>query len=179
MKLPAIIKQITDKSNRVKLLTFMGVAAILLILISEMIPRSDRKESETTAETIAKADNSYTDNTEVRLKELLSKIKGVGKTDLILSAECGEEYVFAEELETSSDKGEKDSSEKYKNKLFISDKNGSKEAVVKKVINPRFNGALVICEGGGDALIKERVIKAVSAALDLPTSKICVESRTN
>ena len=179
MKLPAIIKRITDKNNRVKLLTFMGVAAILLILISEMIPRSDRKESETTAETIAKADNSYTDNTEVRLKELLSKIKGVGETDLILSTECGEEYVFAEELETSSDKGEKDSSEKYKNKLFISDKNGSKEAVVKKVINPRFNGALVICEGGGDALIKERVIKAVSAALDLPTSKICVESRTN
>ena len=181
MKISEIVKRFKGSDKTVKLITFIGIAAMILILLSELIPKSSDsvKENAETAEKPVCSVSEYAAGTEKKLKELLSEIKGVGDAELILSVEGSEEYVYAEELETSSEKGEKDSSEKYKNKLFISEHNGSREAVVRKIINPRFNGALVICEGGGDPLVKERVIKAVSAALDLPTSKICVECRKN
>lgn len=179
MNIRDLIKRIKQSNKRVKLITFMGISAIALIFISEMLPERSTKEADPPSESSFTAASDYSDKVGKRLEELLSQIKGVGRAELILSVEGSEEYVYAEELETSAEHGENDSTEKYKNKLFVSDHSGSKDAVVKKVINPRFNGALVICDGGDDILIKERVIKAVSAALDLPTSKICVESRMN
>lgn len=169
----------SDSKKRVKLIAFMGFAAIILILISELIPKNTKgsTDSETPKTDSVSLVKDNTEKTEKRLAELLSDIKGVGKTELILSVEGSEEYIYAEETETSADKNDSETSEKYKNKLFVTERSGSKEALVKKIINPRFNGALVICDGGGDPLVRERVIKAVSAALDLPTSKICVECR--
>ena len=181
MKIRKLFDQIKKSDKSVKLITFIGIAAMALILISELVPKSSAgsKENNETEEKPSGCFSEYAAETESKLEELLSKIKGVGSAELILSVEGSEEYVYAEELETANENNESESAEKYKNKLFVSDHGGNKDAVIKKVINPRFNGALVICEGGGDAYIKERVIKAVSAALDLPTSKICVECRKN
>ena len=177
MKIRDLLKRIKGSSGRVKLITLLGITAMALILISELLPKSSSKENKEQTEKAPAVSSDFAEKAEKRLEALLSEIKGVGKTELILSVEGSEEYVYAEETETASEQKDKESSEKFKNKLFVSEHSGSKEALVKRVINPRFNGALVICEGGGDVLVKERVIKAVSAALDLPTSKICVECR--
>ena len=181
MKIKKLFTKLTDSNNRVKIIAFMGFAAILMIFLSELLPK---KSSDTANEPIDEpkiASSDYAQRAEKRLEELLSEIKGVGKAELILSVEGSEEYIYAEETETALEQkdNDKEKSEKYKNKLFVSETSGKKDALVKKVINPRFNGALVICDGGGDAAVRERVIKAVSAALDLPASKICVECRKN
>ena len=177
MKIRDIFKRIKSSSNRVKLITVLGVLGMALILVSELLPKSSAVKTEEPTGNNTPTASEYAEKIESRLEKLLSEIKGVGKAELILSVEGSEEYVYAEETETASERKDNESSEKYKNKLFVTDHSGSKDALVKRVINPQFNGALVICEGGGDALVKERVIKAVSAALDLPTSKICVECR--
>ena len=179
MKIRDFIKRIKSGSSRVKLITLLGVTAMALILLSELLPKSSSKENKEQTEKTPTAYSDYAEKTEKRLEALLSEIKGVGRAELILSVEGSEEYVYAEETETASEQKDKESTEKFRNKLFVSEHSGSKDALVKKVINPRFNGALVICEGGADVLVRERVIKAVSAALDLPTSKICVECRKN
>ena len=181
MKIKKLFTKLTDSKSHVKIIAFMGFAAILMIFLSELLPK---KSSDTANEPIDEpkiASSDYAQRAEKRLEELLSEIKGVGKAELILSVEGSEEYIYAEETETALEQkdNEKEKSEKYKNKLFVSETSGKKDALVKKVINPRFNGALVICDGGGDAAVRERVIKAVSAALDLPASKICVECRKN
>ena len=50
--------------------------------------------------------------------------------------------------------------------------------LVKKIIRPKISGVVVVCGGGGDITLKERVIKAVSAALDISYARICVEGKS-
>ncbi len=163
------------------IITVMGLAAIALIFLSELLPKKSESSGKTAAEPAqsASADSDYTERTERQLAELLSRIRGVGHAELILTAEGSGEYIYAEETEKKTDSSPDAASESSKSRLFVSERSGSKDALVRKVLNPRFVGALVICEGGSDAAVRERVIKAVSAALDLPSSKICVESRIN
>ena len=165
--------------NRIRLIMLLGITAIILIFISELLPKGGSSKSTVSSEPPEQPPSGadYSADIEQRLASMLSQIRGVGKTELILSVEGSEEYIYAEEVETETEQKDSEAKEKYKNKLFVSERTGGKDALVKKTLNPRFNGALVICEGGGDASVRERVIKAVSAALDLPSSKICVECR--
>ena len=87
------------------------------------------------------------------------------------------EYVYAEELDTDNDKDGEKTSEKYQSKIVMNEKNGDKEALVKKIIKPQISGVIIVCQGGGNSSIKERVIKAASTALNLPSGRICVEQK--
>ncbi len=178
-KLRNIIKKITSSGNRVKLITFIGLLAMLLIFLSEVIPKSSTGKAAAESEQSRDMSGDYVSGMEERLGKLLSEIKGVGRAEIILSVEGSEEYVYAEELETEANTKDNTQAESYKNKVLVVERSGGDEALVKKVLSPKFNGALVVCEGGYDQAVRERVIKAVSAALDLPTSKICVEIRLN
>lgn len=177
-KLRNRIRQLLDGKNRVKVYTFLGFAAILLILISELIPSSDKAKTTTPDnETTFDTGRTYAAEVEERLTRMLCDIKDVGRAEVILSTEGTEEYIFAEDVSSDRALRGEDHSEKSQSKLVLTERSGSKEPLIRKVMMPRFNGALIICDGGGDLAVKERVIKAVSAALDLPTSKICVECR--
>lgn len=166
---------VSDEKKRVKLIAFIGIAAVLMIFLSEFLPKnSSPKESVDTGPPTY--DTSYVSRAEERLTKLISSIEGAGKTELMLSVDGSEEYQYAEEKSAETESGGDEVKEKSQNKLFS---DGNKNAVVKKIANPRFTGALVVCDGGGIPSVKERVIKAVSAALDLPASKICVECRKN
>ncbi len=52
---------------------------------------------------------------------------------------------------------------------------GQEEPVVVKVIKPRVRGVLVVAEGAGNSLVRERLTHAVQGALDLPAYKINVQ----
>lgn len=172
------ISQLIRGKNRVKVYTFLGVAAMLLILLSEILPSSDTSKKKENPVTDKTADASaHKAETEKKLAEMLSDIKDVGKAEVILSVEGSEEYIYAEDVSSDRASRDADSSEKSQSKLVLTEQSGSKAPLVKKVLMPKFNGALVICDGGDSLSVKERVIKAVSAALDLPISKICVECR--
>lgn len=172
------IKKNFNGSKRVKLISFMLLTAALLIFLSDLLP--DNKSSENVSEIHQDKmlDNDQrTEKLEAQLSDLLSQIEGVGKAEVIITLDGSEEYVYAEDISAESSGDGTDSKAKNQSKLVIIEKSGEKNALIKKVLSPKVSGALVVCDGGGDISVRERVIKAVSAALDLPTSKICVESR--
>ena len=59
----------------------------------------------------------------------------------------------------------------------MTEDNGKKEALVKKTLEPKISGAVVVCEGGDNIQISEKVIRAVSTALGISSSKVCVEDK--
>ncbi|MBR6045806.1 MAG: hypothetical protein IKP47_09240 [Ruminococcus sp.] len=163
--------------NRVKLIAFMGIAAVALILLSELIPAKKSAEPAESSSEVFSDTSKLIEAEERKLASLLSSVRGVGKAEVILSLEGSEEYIYAQDTEAERSEDVSRITEKHESKLVLTDRSGSKGPLVRKVLAPKFNGALVICDGGSDPNIRERVIKAVSAALDLPTSKICVECR--
>ena len=54
------------------------------------------------------------------------------------------------------------------------DGSDGKEALIKTQIEPKVKGVVIVCSGGEQALVQQRVIDAVTIALDIDSSKVCV-----
>ena len=62
------------------------------------------------------------------------------------------------------------SGDKHVSEYAAADKGG----IVTHVRSPEITGALIVCEGGGNSQVCERIYKAVSVSLGIPSSRICV-----
>lgn len=176
------IKEAFSGKNKTKLLIIIGIAGMILILLSELIPGKDTKTQTRENQSTATEDNEtdlYKQQIQNELTELLKKIKGVGDCKVMVTIEGTTEYVYAENISRYNDTDNERTSDKYENNIVFTEKDGEKQALVRKIIKPKINGVLIVCEGGGNIQVNERVIKAVSTALDLSSSKICVEEKIN
>ena len=176
------ISQIKDKfkaffnaPNKTKVIVIIGIVGILLIMLTEIIPDKEAPDTSLSEKNVNDESYAYKVQIESELKEILGSIKGVGELQVMVTVEGTTEYVYAEELDTDTDKDGEKTSEQYQNKIVMNEVNGNKEALVKKVIKPQISGVIIVCQGGGDLSLKERLIKATSTALALPSGKICVE----
>ena len=161
-KLPAVFRTLSAKENRAKLAIVFGGIAMALILLSEWIPAQPDAEVRTAAADPA----AYRVQIEQQLTSLIEQIDGAGKTVVMLTLENGEETVYA--LDTLS--GQTQSQETH---VLLDD--GS--ALAQTVYLPKVCGAAIVCEGGGDVRVAVRITELVSALLDLPSNRICVEQR--
>ena len=50
-------------------------------------------------------------------------------------------------------------------------------ALAETIYQPQVRGVAVLCEGGDDVGVAARITELVSALLDLPSNRICVERR--
>ena len=109
--------------------------------------------------------------TERAMEEILGKISGVGKVDVMLSLHSGGERVLAQDssLRYSGSAQSPDSYERSTQP--VTDGGG---VVVTKETCPQYRGALVVCEGGGDDGVRLQVAKAVSALTGLGSDRIAV-----
>ena len=57
---------------------------------------------------------------------------------------------------------------------IIRSKDGSEQAVLQKQVMPKIRGVLVVCDGGDDALTREKITKAVSSVLNISSGKVFV-----
>ncbi len=180
-ELKMLLKKAISGKNRLRVITILSIVAILLIFISEMLPKNPGPSGTTVTDDIGRSSpnlcQDYAEKMSEKLETAISDIKGVGEAEVILTLDCSEEYIFAEDKADEHSASGDDTAENSHSKPVMSERNGVKEPILRRITAPKYRGALVICDGAADINIRERVIKAVSAALDLPTSKICVEYR--
>ncbi len=93
--------------------------------------------------------------------QLCRQVKGVGKTTVLVSLSGGYEYVYARD-----DDGD-----------CLSVGSGSgKQAVVENILPPRISGIGIVCDGGGNAAVREELTALLSAALGIGANKIYITS---
>lgn len=156
------LRSLLEKQNRTKLAVVLGTAAMILLLLSELLPTNAVKEP-----VLAPADETaYREQLEKQLQELIEQIDGAGTTTVMITLESGEETVYA----TDTQSGQTQSQETH---VLLDD--GS--ALAQTVYLPKICGAAIVCEGGGDVRVAARITELVSALLDLPSNRICVEQR--
>lgn len=167
------------KSGRgVKLAVAIGVLGMVLILLSEWLP-SGAKETATVPQ---KTTEGYRTEIEERLGALLSGMQGVGNCQVYVTLESGVEYVYAKEQKENSDYSENknEGSEKVsksdntQENIIIIDKNGEKTGLLLTEIQPQVKGVVVVCDGGDNAAVTERVVVAVTTALNISSRRVCV-----
>lgn len=88
---------------------------------------------------------TYSTEIEKDLETVISQIEGAGTTKVLLTMENSVEYVYLDDSTTKT-----------------------------KEIEPLIRGVLVVCEGGDDPVVVERITDAVTKALDISTAKVCI-----
>lgn len=159
-------KELAKRPVFLKAATAVGIIVIVLILISDLSDNKKDDSNHTNEEINFVTADAYASDMESQLKTVLMSIKGVGKADVMLTITSTEEYIYAETVK----KGTSQSETGY----VMIDNGSQKEALVKKIKNPSIGGVVIVCEGGDDPRICEKIYRAVSTALNISTSKIYV-----
>ena len=125
--------------------------------------------------------NEY--NLEQSLEDILSKMAGVGKVQVLVTySETSEVVAMYNEKNTSNNTEETDtnggtrkiSQTDTDKEIIYEEKNGEKVPITQKVIMPKLEGAVITAEGAGNINVKTNIIQAVSAATGLSTYRIQV-----
>lgn len=166
-----------------KLILAVGLLGILLIFLSTFFPdRETSKSTETPTEPTMSVPSTeeYRQEYETALLELVKSIRGAGNAQVFVTLETGVQYVYeTEENKTADTQNESPQSHSTKSTLektilLVEGENGRKQPVLRTTLEPEVRGVVVVCEGGGDVRIVERVTSAVTAMLGVSTTKVAV-----
>ena len=112
------IKKLLSAQNKTKIIVIAGLLGIGLIMLSEFLPdnNTDQNIKDTSDSVISDNTDTYKQEIESELKNIIGKINGVGDLEVMVTIEGTTEYVYAEELDTDNDKDGEKTSEKYTGK---------------------------------------------------------------
>lgn len=133
------------------------ICALLLLFIGDGKSTTDESKKSST--------DNYQFDLEKKLCDLIENVDGVSDVNVMLRLECGVEYVYA--VDTTID-AESQISEYHRT--------GDNESLLIKEIMPVVSGVAVVCNGGDDIGVKNKVIELISNLLDVSSNRIFVGS---
>lgn len=186
------LKNIISKGNSLQFCLLVALVGVLLVFVSNLFsPKSNfNKNLETKSKTeIYTSTKKYKEDLENSVKDIISSMKEVGKNPKVLiSLESTEQNVYATENKKSTETV-KDSYGNYVNSdqtklketnetetkyIKIRDQDGSEKALSVTKIQPAIKGVVIVCPGGENQSVKEKVTEAVKTALNIPSKKVFV-----
>ena len=111
------------------------------------------------------------EDTERRMEEILSRIQGTGKLQLMLTLKSGSQLQLAEDIDQTMDENEMS---RRTETVTINCGSGTEEVVVTRQLYPVYQGALVVCQGAGQASVRLAITEAIAALTGLSSDKITV-----
>lgn len=163
------IKQITQKAS-ILIKKYKFVVLILLIGFMLML-LPERKTAEERATPLPKAENTPEISFEDKLETVLSKIRGAGNVEVMLTISEGEEILFQTDEDMSSSG---DSSSKSTDTVTITDAEKNQSGLIRKVNPPIYKGAIIVCQGADDPTVKLAITEAVSKITGIGANCISV-----
>lgn len=151
------------------------VGLVVLVGMALLLWPSEKGTTQAAGARTACTDSSDASAEEERMTAILSKIRGTGQLQLMLSVQSGPEQELARdtELSYSGAVGSPDDYTKRSDTVVISGDSGD-EAVVTGTTGPTYRGALVVCQGADDPAVRLAVTQAVSVLTGLSSDRISV-----
>lgn len=142
------------------------VLIVFLVGLAFMvIPSSkDGKQEEMTVQTVEMIDVSE------QLQQILSKINGVGRVEVMLTIAYGEKTIYQQDQDFSG--GENGSSRIET--VIITDSNRTENGLIQQINPPVYQGAIIVCQGADSVSVRLNIIEAVSKITGLGTDRISV-----
>lgn len=171
-----------DKSRY--LIIFLGAIGIVLIFTSNF-SKGKLKENKKIDKDFSMTDTyEYKKQLEENLKNIISEISGVGKAQVLVTLENSMQNVYAMEQkknkEAVEDKNENERSKKQESNevetryITIKDSDGTEKALSVMQIQPTVKGVVVICSGGDNIDVKNKVVETVKTALNITSKRVFV-----
>lgn len=148
---------------------------ILLLGLALLLLPFGKTEKQTQITEKPEETSDYAAETEEKLEPLLMQIAGAGEVRVMLTLERGTLTQYQTDTQTSTDTSADTTQSRQEQKtVILSTGSAYDEAAVATVIYPRFQGALIVCEGADSAAVRLNVTQAVAAVTGLGADKITV-----
>lgn len=160
----SLFKKLFDKLKKDKksmLIILLGISGMLLILFSG----TDTVNADATEETSAGVYSQ--ENISAQVKKLISDINGAGKTEVVITYENDFETVYAVNTDEKYSGNDIHTDREY---IITDDETG----LILKVLYPKVRGVAVVCQGGDDPVVKQKIYSVLSALFDISSNKISV-----
>ena len=157
--------KITGFIKKYKYAVIVLMIGIALMLIPSVSNSND------TANNAADHKSFYTEKLDEDLAQILSKVDGAGKVEVILTVSQGEQKVY--QTNTSQSGSDQNSSYK-KDTVIISNSSRNEDGLILRIDPVKYLGAIVLCQGADRPAVKLAVTEAVSKITGLGTDRICV-----
>ena len=169
---------VLDKLKKDKIrniIIVIGIIGIVIIFISNFFPNKNNdnniNENDNISDLLNTNTQQYEEKIEQQLEEIISSIDGAGRTKVMATLDRTEQIVYATEEKYNSDNDKKNGETDY---VIIKKSDGTETAIKVTEIQPKIKGVIVVCDGGENPVVQERVIKAVTTVLGISSSKVCV-----
>ena len=136
----------TEKGT--KIIFAAGIALIVIIFLfslSDSGGKTDDPAANSAVLSKTAEIDEYEQRLEERLAEIIGNIEGTGEVHIMITLERTEENVYSD-----------------------------RETSVAATITPTVRGALVICEGSDNVMVRQKVTDAVCKVLGISAARVCV-----
>lgn len=108
---------------------------------------------------------------EEQLSIILSQVDGAGEVHVLLTQASGEEifYQTNEDSDISAD-----SSSVRTDTVTVTDTQRNETGLIRQINPPTYLGAIVVCQGAGDPVVRLNIVEAVSRVTGLGADRISV-----
>jgi len=148
-----------------------ALGILLLGLFIVMLPSCEKEEPEAEEEQTAEG---TVDLLAEELNAVFSSIEGVGRVKVVLTLKSGYRNVYASNERVTARNDDSSSQSERTTEPVIIGSSSSQEALVQQVDYPRYQGALVVCDGGNDPTVQYRLTQAVMSLTGLSADKIVI-----
>ncbi len=183
-KLTEFIKKFPLTKNQQNIIFMLGVTGIALIFISGFIAPKKEKDMPCSSSKIETSMSAKKKSLEESLENIVSGINGAGKAKVLITFEGTCETIYATEEkknnEASEDKSgeditrKKESNDSEKKFITVKGSDGGEKALAVTELEPKIKGAVVICPGADDPIVKNRITEAVTTALNINSNRVCI-----
>lgn len=153
--------------ERYKFVLLVILAGAVLLLL----PAFEGEKSQPLQTEGASGGGFQVEDLERRLEEALSQVAGAGEVKVVLTVKSTARQVLAQDGKSTQRGEEVDST---LTTVVVSQGSGMQEPVTIQQLSPQYQGALVVCSGGGDPTVRLHIVEAVSALTGLGADKISV-----
>ncbi|WML35310.1 stage III sporulation protein AG [Clostridium sp. OS1-26] len=191
-------KNSSDKKNVANLLIMLLAGVLIVLTVSffktsntigiQSLGTGDNKGANKAGKTDQQTSNDrsaqdYENTIQQKLKDTLEKIEGVGKVEVMVSFESGEEQVPAVNIndstsnteEKDNEGGTRNTTQKNNGSTVVVTNEGDKsKPLIVKTYKPKVSGICVVAEGAEDKVTALRITKAVVDLFNIPENKVNV-----
>lgn len=171
------------EKHKTTILVSLGLVAMLLIVLPGLWPKEET--STVLASPEVKSADAYAEELSLKLSGILKGIDGVGEVKVLITMEKGEEKIYATERQSGSNhrtslsgdaqKSIESTADQNENYLLVRSQGGAEQPVLLRVMEPTVRGAVILCEGAGNPVVRESVLSASKAVLGITTNRISVQ----
>ncbi len=167
------------RKNRKLELACYGALALLVAALY-LAGSGAEKRREARVSVVSTAESNLTADTEARLREVLSCIRGAGKVEVMITYETGTELVPAMRTKVNSTNTESSGGNELSTSTqrtedtevaTVSWQEGDSPIVLKER-EPTVRGVIVVAEGAADIRVMLDLQRAVRAVLDVPLTAV-------